>query len=39
MLKFWTSLKSKTELIGFTDQQKVTKRVTWAIYRPDEKKV
>ena len=22
----------------FTDQQKVTKRVTWAIYKPDEKK-
>ena len=34
---FWTFPKSKTQLIQFTDQQKVTKKVTWTIYRPDEK--
>ena len=38
-LSFWTSLKSKVQLIQFTDQQKGTKKVTWAIYRPDEKKL
>ena len=27
------------QLTQFTDQQKVTKNVTWAIYRPDEKKL
>ena len=31
-------LKSKVQLIQFTDQQKGTKKVTRAIYRPDEKK-
>ena len=30
---------SKTQLIQFTDQQKVTKSVTWAICRPDKNKV
>ena len=29
----------KAQLIQFTDQQKGTKKVTWTIYRPDEKKV
>ena len=38
-LSFWASLKSKAQLIQFTDQRKVTKKVTWAIYRPDEKKL
>ena len=38
-LSFWASLKSKAQLIQFTDQQKGTKKVTWAIYRPDEKKL
>ena len=37
-LSFWTSLKSKVQLTQFTDQQKGTKKETWAIYRPDEKK-
>ena len=29
--------KSKTQLKQFNDQQKVTKNVTWAIYRPHKK--
>ena len=29
----------KAQLIQFTDQQKGTKKVTWTIYRPDEKKL
>ena len=33
------SLKSTAQLIQFTDQRKVTKNVTWAIYRPDDKKL
>ena len=35
-LNFWISLKWKTPFIQFTDQQKVTKKVTFTIYRPDE---
>ena len=27
------------QLIQFTDRQKVTENVTWAIYKPDEKKL
>ena len=38
-LSFLTSLKSKVKLIQLTDQQKGTKKVTSAIYRPDEKKL
>ena len=30
-------MKSKTQLIKFTDLQKVTRKVTWGIYRPDKK--
>ena len=30
---------SKTQLILFIDQQKGTQKVTWAIFRSDEKKV
>ena len=29
--------KSKTQLKQFNDQQKVTKNVSWAIYRPNKK--
>ena len=32
-------MKSKTQLIQFTDQQKVNKKAISAIYRPDEKKL
>ena len=32
-------MKSKTQLIKFTDLQKVTRKVTWGIYRPDKRKV
>ena len=39
MFKLSASLKSKVQLIQLTDQQKGTKKVTSAIYRPDEKKV
>ena len=28
---------SKTQLLLFTDPQKVIKKLTWAIYRPDRK--
>ena len=30
---------SKTQVMQFTDQQKVAKNVTRALYRPDEKKL
>ena len=30
-------MKSKAQLIYFIDQWKVTKKMTWSIYRPDEK--
>ena len=32
------SIKSKVQVIQLTDQEKGTKKVTGAIYRPDEKK-
>ena len=35
-LSFFISLKWKTQFIKFTDQQKVTKKVTFTIYSPDE---
>ena len=38
-LGFWTSLKSEAQLIPFTDKEKWTKKVTWAIYRQDKKKL
>ena len=39
MFKLRDILKSKIQLIQFTGQQKGTKKVTWAIYRPDQKKL
>ena len=38
MLNFCAALKSKALLTQFADQQKVTKKVTWAIYIAEEKK-
>ena len=35
-LNFWISLKWKTQFIQFTDKQKVTKKLTFTIYRPDD---
>ena len=32
-------MKSKAEFIQFTDQQKGTKKVTWAIQKADEEKL
>ena len=39
MFKLRDILKSKIQLIQFTGQQKGTKKVTGAIYRPDGKKL
>ena len=39
MFKLLDISEIKIPLIQFIDQQKGTKKVTWAIYRPDEKKL